>query len=216
MLYEYLRMEVFNVLRLIDFIAFPLSFVFNNFVSNKLLSLKNRINYYNFKRKVKKIGIRGYIGSNNLFSGLKNVYIGDDFYAGDNLFMATYEKYANNSFNPKIIIGNNVRVARNVHIGCINEIHIEDNELIGSNVLITDHSHGNSKILNVPIVDQNLYSKGKIVIGFNSWICDNCVILGNVHIGSNCIVAANSVINKSFPSGCIIAGCPAKIVKYLE
>lgn len=32
-------------------------------------------------------------------------------------------------------------------------------------------------------------------------------------IGDNCIVAANSVVTKSAPANCIIAGNPARIVK---
>jgi len=47
---------------------------------------------------------------------------------------------------------------------------------------------------------------------------NNCVILsgskvfGEINIGDNVIIGANSVVNKSFPSNVIIAGVPAKIL----
>ena len=39
----------------------------------------------------------------------------------------------------------------------------------------------------------------------------------NVVLGDHTIVAAGSVVTKSFPTGyCVIAGNPAKIVKFLD
>lgn len=51
-----------------------------------------------------------------------------------------------------------------------------------------------------------------INIGVNVWIGANCVILPSVELGNNCIVGAGSVVTKSFPPYCIIAGSPAKII----
>ncbi|MEQ1734610.1 MAG: hypothetical protein ABL940_13115 [Bacteroidia bacterium] len=36
-----------------------------------------------------------------------------------------------------------------------------------------------------------------------------------VTLGNNVTVGANSVVTKSFPSNVVIAGCPAKIIKYI-
>jgi acetyltransferase-like isoleucine patch superfamily enzyme len=41
------------------------------------------------------------------------------------------------------------------------------------------------------------------------------MIMPNVHIGKGCIIAANSVVTKSIPAYCIVAGSPAKIIKQL-
>ena len=38
-------------------------------------------------------------------------------------------------------------------------------------------------------------------------------ILGNIEIGNNIIIGANSVITKSFKDNVIIVGIPAKIIK---
>lgn len=59
-----------------------------------------------------------------------------------------------------------------------------------------------------------LYSKGDILIGANTWIGDNAIILSGVHIGKNCVIGANAVVTKSFDEeGLVIAGNPARIVK---
>ena len=59
-----------------------------------------------------------------------------------------------------------------------------------------------------------LYSKGDILIGANTWIGDNAIILLGVHIGKNCVIGANAVVTKSFDEeGLIIAGNPARVVK---
>lgn len=53
-------------------------------------------------------------------------------------------------------------------------------------------------------------SGNPIKIGDYVWIGVNCVILPEVEIGNYCIVAAGSVVTKSFGSHHIVAGVPAK------
>ena len=187
-----------------------------------ILSLFSKIKHllsfrtFLFQCRLAKCGKKPYILKNCKFEGLRNVYIGDHFTSQEGLWLGTYEKYGEQVFHPKIVIGNEVHFSRNCHIGAINEIIIKDNVLIGSNVLINDHSHGECNDFSQPRFRLPLVSKGKIEIEENCWICDNVVILGNVKIGKNCIIGANSVVNKSFPDNCLIAGNPAKIIKTYE
>jgi len=53
---------------------------------------------------------------------------------------------------------------------------------------------------------------GKIVINDNTFIGNNVTILPGVSIGKNCIVGANSVVTKSIPDNCVVAGNPAKYI----
>ncbi|MCZ6594930.1 MAG: hypothetical protein O6943_08450 [Bacteroidetes bacterium] len=54
-------------------------------------------------------------------------------------------------------------------------------------------------------------TKEKFITGDYSWAGMNSVILPRVKLGTHTIVAAGSVVAKSFPEGyCVIAGSPAK------
>lgn len=57
------------------------------------------------------------------------------------------------------------------------------------------------------------YSKGKIIIGHDCWIGNGAVILSGVNIGNGSVVAAGSIVTKSFPNYSIIGGVPARLIK---
>jgi acetyltransferase-like isoleucine patch superfamily enzyme len=68
-------------------------------------------------------------------------------------------------------------------------------------------------------LDNNFYINNgkhfseKIIIGANSWLGANVVILPGVVLGEGCVVAANSVVTRSFDAYSIIGGVPAKLIK---
>lgn len=55
--------------------------------------------------------------------------------------------------------------------------------------------------------------KGSPVIGDNVTIYPHSIILGSVNIGNNCVIGAGSVVTKSVPSGSVVAGNPARIIR---
>lgn len=55
-----------------------------------------------------------------------------------------------------------------------------------------------------------------VTIGDNVWIGGGVTILPGVSIGDNTVVAAASVVTKSFPANVVIAGNPAIVIKELE
>jgi len=71
---------------------------------------------------------------------------------------------------------------------------------------------------NHDIYDYDRHKKGgPIKIGKYCWIGANAVILPEVILGDHTIVAAGSVVTKSFEEGnCMIAGVPAKIIKKID
>lgn len=57
-------------------------------------------------------------------------------------------------------------------------------------------------------------SKGDIIVDDDVWIGDDVTILSGVHIGQGSIIGAKSLVNKDVPPYCIVAGIPAKEIKY--
>lgn len=205
-----------KILKFFVFIlSLPFVLIFNKYVLNFFKVFVNEVRNINFRLSLKKHGKNVTVGPRNMFEGLKNVEIGNNFASQSGLWLGTYPNYGGSKNTPLIKIGDNVHLSRNCHIGSINEIVIENNVLIGSNVLISDHSHGEILDISKPRWELPLYSKGKIKIGENCWLGDNTVILPGVILGRNCIVGANSVVTKSFPDNSVIAGVPAKIIKMI-
>ena len=86
---------------------------------------------------------------------------------------------------------------------------------IGNHVQITDgvkfFTHGGGWVLRLQIPDFDTF--GKIVIGDNVYIGNNAMILPGCRIGDNVVIGAGSVVTKSVPSNCSVAGHPARIIK---
>ena len=55
-----------------------------------------------------------------------------------------------------------------------------------------------------------------ITVGDNFYVNHNCVMLdvAPITIGNNVIVGAGSVVTKNIPDNAVVAGNPAKIIKY--
>lgn len=51
-------------------------------------------------------------------------------------------------------------------------------------------------------------------VGNDVWICDNVFIKGGVTIGDGAVLAAGAVVTKDVPPYAVVAGVPAKVLKY--
>ncbi|MBO6557012.1 MAG: hypothetical protein JJ957_10975 [Pseudomonadales bacterium] len=106
-----------------------------------------------------------------------------------------------------IILSDEVSLGNDVHIGAVSEITLDPGVLLGSNILLIDHSHGEPK---ADVFDfeelpkrRRLSSKGKIIIGRNVWICDGAVVLGGVAISQGVIIGANATVRSNVCEGTI-------------
>jgi len=86
---------------------------------------------------------------------------------------------------------------------------------IGNNVgfsscTIVGHG-GEVAVLNVAY-KKNLEAVGKVDIRDNSFIGYDAIIMPNVTIGPNSIVAAGAVVTRDVPPGAIVGGVPAKVI----
>lgn len=150
--------------------------------------------------------------------GQWNIEVGQHFAVGPNFWMEAIDCYGSQKFAPSIKIGDNFNAQRNCHLGAIDSITIGNGVLLGSNILIIDHAHGDTSAEQNKLAPdaRPLYSKGSVVIGNNVWIGDNAIILPGVTLGDGCVVGAGAVVTKSFPSGSVIGGNPAKQIKKIE
>lgn len=55
-----------------------------------------------------------------------------------------------------------------------------------------------------------------VVIGDNVYIGGNCTIYPGVRIGSHAVVAPNSAVSHDVPSGTMVGGVPARVIKQLS
>jgi len=58
--------------------------------------------------------------------------------------------------------------------------------------------------------------KGAVSIGAQTYIGAQAVIIAGVTIGSRCVIAANSLVNRDVPDGTIVGGTPARRLGCVE
>lgn len=150
--------------------------------------------------------------------GGKYISLGNHVFIDEHVRLEAYDRFLDDTFTPKIIIGDNVVFNMFCHIGSINEVRIGNRVTIGARTLITDHNHGNASYSHLLLAPRQrpLYSKGPIIIGDYVTIGENCVILPGVTIGNNSVIGANSVVTRSIPPFSVVAGNPARVLKEVQ
>lgn len=135
------------------------------------------------------------------------------------------------------LIGDGASIRERCKIGsrCIisRYVTINYNSTIGDRTKIMDLSHitGNCTVgddvfvsVSVSTVNDNIvrggeYDEARIVgpnIGNGSVIGANAVLLPSVHIGTNAMVGAGSVVTRDVEPNALVLGTPAKFVRYLS
>lgn len=119
--------------------------------------------------------------------------------------------HKNSEVRGRVIIGKGARVGHrpNCIIQGRGTVYIGNYVGIGPNTVIISGNHSLTK--------QSDVVRKETIIGDNSWIASNCCVLAGVVLGPRTVVGAGSVVTKSFPEGfCVLAGNPAKIIKYIS
>jgi acetyltransferase-like isoleucine patch superfamily enzyme len=120
--------------------------------------------------------------------------------------------------DPVIVIEDGCAIGTESILSAKNKIHLERDVLVAQSVLIVDHNHEYEEI-SLPILKQGITEGGRIRIGQGCWIGHGAIILcpkGELTIGRNCVVAANSVVTQSIPDYSLVAGYPAKIIRQYD
>jgi len=111
-----------------------------------------------------------------------------------------------------IEIGDDVSIAAFVHVWGHGGVSIGDRVLIATHVAITSltHDYTYQNMRSAPIIAK------PVVIENDVWIGSNAVIMPGVTIGTGAVVGAGAVVTKDVPRYSIVAGIPAKVMKYRE
>jgi carbonic anhydrase/acetyltransferase-like protein (isoleucine patch superfamily) len=118
--------------------------------------------------------------------------------AGHALVRGDVEFGAHTTVNPYAMISGKVRCGDGVRIA--------------SHVSIVGFNHGFDDP-HVPIHRQKHESLG-VTIEDDVWIGANAVVLDGVRVGSGAVIAAGAVVSKDVPAMAIVAGVPAKVVRF--
>lgn len=108
------------------------------------------------------------------------------------------------SLKSQIQIPVNTEIGEGFYIGHSGRIIINPTAILGKNINIAT---------GVTIGRENRGNrKGAPIIGDNCWIGTNAVIVGNIKIGNDVLIAPLSFVNFDVPDHSIVIGNPAKII----
>ena len=112
-------------------------------------------------------------------------------------------------YGSHIKVGKNFFANYNCTIIDVAAVTIGDNCQMAPNVAIYTAGHPV-----YPTTRNSSYEYGKAVtIGDNVWLGGNTVVCPGVHIGSNVVIGAGSVVTKDIPAGVLAAGVPCRVIR---
>jgi|MGYP000873920972 UDP-3-O-[3-hydroxymyristoyl] glucosamine N-acyltransferase len=110
-----------------------------------------------------------------------------------------------------------VRIADYVEIGALNTVvgGALSDTIIHSHVKTDDHVHiaHNCEIGARTVITACSEISGSVKIGERCWLSPNCSIMNKINIGDDCFIGLGAVVLKDVPSGAVMVGNPAKILR---
>jgi acetyltransferase-like isoleucine patch superfamily enzyme len=117
-----------------------------------------------------------------------------------------------------LVIDDNCLIGARSVISAKNLIHLEHDVILATSVLIMDHNHSYEDTT-LPIRVQGITEGGRIRIEQGCWIGQGAAIVcseGELVIGRNSVIGANSLVTRSFPPYSVIVGNPSRLARQFD
>jgi acetyltransferase-like isoleucine patch superfamily enzyme len=128
---------------------------------------------------------------------------------GDNVKIGAFVEIQKNA-----TIGKNCKVSS--HSFICEGVIIEDNVFIGHSVTFINDSYPRATTSDGQLQTEKDWKVEQTLVRKGASIGSGSTVLSNVVIGENAIVGAGSVVTKDVPANAIVAGNPAKLLRYIN
>lgn len=200
-----------NVLRkvLTVVVAIIIMLVCNTVVTKAFSRFRKNLTTFRFRHRIK-VGKGCVVEGPVRTEGNRYITIGANFLAKPGMHL---ECINTGNYTPKLIIGDDVSLERNVRINAIREVKIGNNVKIGPGVLITDYQFGktDSETLHIVPAERDLNTRGPVCIENNVLIGPRVTVLPGVTVGKGSVIGAGAVVTRSVPPYSVATGTPARI-----
>lgn len=152
--------------------------------------------------------------------------IADDVKLGKNVLLSRFINLYGCEVGDETKVGAFVEIQKNAVVGkcCKISSHtficegvvIEDNVFIGHGVTFINDSYPRATALEGNLQTEADWKVERTVIRKGASIGSGATILSNTDIGENAIVGAGSVVTRDVPANSIVAGNPARVLRYIE
>jgi acetyltransferase-like isoleucine patch superfamily enzyme len=110
-------------------------------------------------------------------------------------------------------IGKNCKISS--HSFICEGVHIDDNVFIGHGVMFTNDLFPRATNSDGSPQTEANWNVIETIVKKGASIGSNATILCGITIGENALIGAGSVVTKDVPPNVVVAGVPAKIIKFL-
>jgi UDP-2-acetamido-3-amino-2,3-dideoxy-glucuronate N-acetyltransferase len=128
---------------------------------------------------------------------------------GDNCKIGAFVEVQKNS-----TIGKNCKISSHTFI--CEGVRIKDNVFIGHNVSFINDKYPRSVNSTGKLKTDEDWKPVETIVEKGASIGTSATILCGVNIGENAIIGAGSVVTKDVPANAVVAGNPARMVRYVK